>query len=65
MLRLKSLKKLKLRGIRGMDKVINITVIGFLSIALVFSADRTGGELDLIDAIIDYTVASTNLIKGE
>lgn len=37
-------------------------VMGFLAIALIFSADRTDSNIDLIDALIDYTVAETKAL---
>lgn len=43
----------------------NISVIGFLSIALVFSADTTDGGRDLIDSLVDYVDAQTEQTRGE
>ena len=53
-----------LESFRNQPK-INIKVIGFMSLALLFSADRTGQDVDLIDAVIDYVMASALEIKGE
>tara|TARA_R110000823_G_scaffold261418_7_gene382169 strand:- start:1062 stop:1229 length:168 start_codon:yes stop_codon:yes gene_type:complete len=44
-------------------KTTNIAVIVFLSIALVFSADQTGREWDLIDSLIGYMDAKTQQIE--
>ena len=46
-----------------MKYVQSYTVIGFLSIALVFSADHSNKGRDLIDALIDYTDAKSLHIK--
>ncbi len=48
-----------------MKSVTNFTVIGFLSVALVFSADVTGKDRDLIDAIVDYVDTKTLLLKAQ
>lgn len=47
------------------DKFTSITAIGFLSIALVFSADQTGRDWDLIDSLIGYMDAKTHQIEQE
>ena len=47
------------------SKVNSITAIGFLSIALVLSADQTGKDYDLMDALINYTDSLTLVNKAE
>lgn len=48
------------------SKVTNVTLIGFLSIALLFSADQTNRDWDLIDALIGYVDAKTVQVqRGE
>ena len=42
-----------------MKDISNVCVVSFLSVALVFSANRTGKDIDLIDALIDYTQSLT------
>jgi hypothetical protein len=44
-------------------KTTNIAVIGFLSVALLFSADQTGRDWDLIDSLIGYIDAKTQQIE--
>lgn len=48
---------------KGNGNVTSFTFIGFLSIALLFTADYEGGK-DLLDATIDYVRAQTAAIEA-
>jgi len=46
-----------------MSNVSNVTVVGFLSVALFLAADYSGG-VDMLDAMIDYVRAATAVLEG-